>query len=234
MSPTPPAESDPSDDDEIPLIPLTSAPSPEPRARFPDPPAHFRPAARSAFRQMARDCGFTIFRMPGSCEMYLRQYLMAYEPERDALIAGLRREVPHKIAQFTESEGYEDYLLELSENYAMAAEVSREGAWWVVTGWATAQGKPLRQPTEQVPDAASVSTPTTASTPHRETHLRIIMCMIAAGGGFLGGLTGFAIPLLMRFGAALWTDSSEDVAQNQAAIAAVGIAFIIFFCALGS
>lgn len=238
MLPAPPSEPDPSDRDGLPLVPLTSAsssePSPSPPNRFPDPPADFRPDARAAFRQMARDCGFTIFRMPGSCEMYLRQYLADYEPERQALIDGLRREVPHKIAQFTEPDGYEDYLLELSENYAIAADVSREVAWWVVTGWATAQGKPLRQQLVATPASASAATLASASSHLLPVQLRLAMCGIAAGGGFLGGLTGLAIPLLILFGADVWSASSENAESNRATLAAVGSLFIILFCALGS
>lgn len=228
-APPPEPEPDPLDLEPIPLAAEPTSPDPAP-----DPPLAFNPAARAAFRQMARDCGYTIFRMPGSCEMYLRQYLADFEPERLALIEGLRREVPHKIAQFTEPEGYEEFLLELSENYATATGVSREIAWWVVTGWATAQGRPARTPTERVVESPAVPTEPRPPSRQQQTALRWAMCGIAAGGGFLGGLVGLALPLVILFSTDTLIDSSGEAARNKTAIAAVGSIIILLFCGLGS
>lgn len=133
--------------------------------------------------------------MTVSCEMYLRQYLSDFETERLALVEGLRRQVPDKIAEHPGGEGYEEYLLELANKYSQAVGISREEAWWVVTAWATAIGKPVGM-AAPLPVAAPIEPPQ----PQRgiqtiDPNVRLAMTAIAGLGGFLGSAIGSTITL---------------------------------------
>lgn len=209
----------------MPLVPDDPGPpSADSADRFPDSPPEFAPAARAAFRQLARDCGNTIYRMPSSCEMYLRQYLAGFDAERAALVDGLRRDVPNRIQQYDgRADGYEDYLLGLADSYGHEAGVGREVAWWVVTGWATATGRPIGSPLPP-PVGRPVGVPPPTRGPD-ETTLRLAMTGIAAAGGFLGGLVGIAVPFLLIF---LLKLGAEE--RDVKAVEALGMAMIVVMC----
>ena len=225
--------STPLDPDEIPLVAADPAtPAPDADDRFPAPPPEFDPDARAAFRDMARNCGSTIYRMPSSCEMYLRQYLSKYEPERLALVDGLRRDVPNRIQQYDgHPDGYEDYLFGLTDAFGNQAGISREVAWWVVTAWATATGRPLGAPAP-LPIGVPVGVPG-ARPEADELTLKVAMCGIAGAGGFFGGLIGIAAPfLIIVIGNMIFGPSEEEPGQKTAL--ALGAVLIVVLCTVAA
>ena len=74
----------------LPRLPGAAAMPPEAPPAVPPPfatPDGLSPDAYPAFKRMLKACGKTSFRMPSSCELFLRQYLAHFPAERDLLIA---------------------------------------------------------------------------------------------------------------------------------------------------
>lgn len=176
------------------------APPPPPPFDTPD---GLNPDAWTAFRQMMKECGKTVHRMPSSCELFLRQHLAGFDTERDLLTAALRRGVPDQVSQHTARDGYDEFLDGLAGSLATSAKVGRAEAKWAVEAWATALGKPPGY-VAAVPVARAIGPDPRESQPAvTDNTLKWVMASITAAGGFLGAALGTIIT-----SAALWVSFS--------------------------
>jgi hypothetical protein len=157
-----------------------------------DIPAGIRIGAFRAFDRMIREVGKSVYRMPASCEMFLRQYLGRYSDERELLAAALRRGVPDRILQHSRADGYDELLDEVTADLSRSAGVDVRQAKWAVEAWATVLGRPpgyrpgpvVARPIAPPPGFEDPKPPIS------ERGLRLIMAGIAAVGGFVGGAIG--------------------------------------------
>jgi hypothetical protein len=169
---------------------------PVPPHRPAETPEGIRPEAFDALTEMLVSCGKTIFRMPSSCEMYLRQFLEEFSDERNLLTEALRRGVPDQIMQNARRDDYREFLATAAEKLAKEAGLTQPAAKWAVDAWAAALNRPpgYRPPP---PVAEVVEAPPVKGI--SQLHLRLIMAGICAVGGFLGGALGNGGGLLILF-----------------------------------
>jgi hypothetical protein len=200
-------------------------------------PPHLNADAWFAFKKMVRTCGKTVFRMPSSCEMYLRQHLARFPAERDLLLASLRQDVPNCVMEHDGRDGYDEFLTATIQSFCASGEYDPAEAKWAVEAWATALGRP---PGYQAPPpvARAIAPPPQAIS---EAAVGWIMKLIVAAGGFLGGLLGNGAAILFFLVAGVAVDShySHDatVGQTQVAIAILMIVSMLMggvLCGLGA
>jgi hypothetical protein len=186
-------------------------------------PDGLSPDAYPALKRMLKACGKTAFRMPTSCELFLRQYLAHFPAERDLLIAALRRGVPDKVAAHTGRDGYDAFLGDLAAGLARDGGLDGPQAKWTVEAWATGLGRPPGYVAPPV-KARVVEPPPDHDQPGAaDTTVRRVMAGIAAAGGFLGGLLGNGGPLLVL----LLTDVAVDARYNGEAVEAGEVALFV-------
>ena len=158
----------------------------------------FRPAATAAFHDMVKAAGTTVYRMPSSAGLYVRQYLGKFEPERDAALEALKRGIPERIAQFAGKDGYEEFLKDETDKMVADAGLEAGLARGAVECWAAGVGRRLvaaPPPARTVPaERADKTAPAVSGA------VKTVMTAIAAAGGFAGGFvaTGL-IPLLKLY-----------------------------------
>lgn len=177
-------------------------------------PDGLSPDAYPAFKRMLRACGKTSFRMPSSCELFLRQYLAHFPAERDLLIAALRRGVPDKVAAHSGRDGYDAFLGDLAAGLARDASLDGPPAKWAVEAWATGLGRPPGYVAPPVTPRVVEPPPDHDRPAVADTTVRRVMAGIAAAGGFLGGLLGNGGPLLVL----LLTDVAVDASYSGKAV----------------
>ena len=159
-------------------------------------PEGLRPEAYDIFSAMLVSCGKTVFRMPSSCEMYLRQHLAEYPDERRLLSEALQRDLPDQIMKNARRDDYREFLATAATELARTAGIPHPSAKWAVESWAAALGRPpgYKPPP---PVATVVEAPPVKGI--SELNLRLIMAGICAVGGFLGGALGNGGGLLILF-----------------------------------
>lgn len=155
-----------------------------------DTPDGVNPDAYPAFKRMLKACGRTSFRMPTSCELFLRQYLAKFPAELDLLAAALRRGVPERVYQHSGREGYDAFLADQAAALARDAGLAEPQARWAVEAWATALGRPPGFVAPPVVPRVLEPPPEHARPGVSDKTVRRVMAGIAAAGGFLGGLLG--------------------------------------------
>lgn len=208
------------------------APSTPPPAKtvdpsLPGPSPDFRKEAQDAFRRMIKTAGVTIYRMPTSCELYIRQHLGEYEPERLALVEALRRGVPERIVQFEGgAEEYNQFLLGEARKLASSAKLLDGAAWGAVECWAAGVGRPVGS------EAPTTSAVRALETPEQkkvvaDDNLRLVMGLIAAAGGFLGGFLGNGLSFLLILVGVTAVDASGP--NGKAPGAEHALAFLAVF-----
>jgi hypothetical protein len=168
---------------------------PGPAHRPTETPEGLHPEAFDALAEMLVSCGKTVFRMPSSCEMYLRHYLEDFPDERNLLSEALRRGIPDQIMQNARNDDYREFLAMAATRLATDAELAHPMARWAVEAWANVLNRP---PSYKPPPPAAKD----AEKPEvkiSELHLRLIMAGICALGGFLGGALGNGGGLLILF-----------------------------------
>jgi hypothetical protein len=173
----------------VPLDPIPLVPADTPQLSIPD---DVSPRAYRAFVRLIKDCGREIYRMPASCEMYLRQYLEGYDEERELLTGCLKAGLPDLILRHAKKDGYREFLRSAADDLRQAAGCSPTQARWAVEAWATAVDRPpeyehgpvVARPIEPPP---GYEEPKPAIS---ERSLRWIMAAIAGFGGFCGGALG--------------------------------------------
>jgi hypothetical protein len=157
-----------------------------------DTPDGIDPDAYPALKRMLKACGRTSFRMPSSCELFLKQYLSKFQPELELLVTALRRGVPEKIYQHPARDGgFDAFLADLAAALARDANIDPVVAKWAVEAWATALGRPpgfVAPPV--VPRVLAPPPPDRLQPQVSDQGVRRIMAGIAAAGGFLGGMLG--------------------------------------------
>jgi hypothetical protein len=179
-------------------------------------PDGLSPDAYPAFKRMLKACGKTAFRMPTSCELFLRQYLAQFPTELGLLTAALRRGVPEKITAHNGRDGYDELLNAAATVLAREAGVGHLQAKWAVEAWATGLGRPPGYVAPPV-KARVVEPPPDHDQPGvADKTVRRVMAGIAAAGGCLGGLLGNGGPLLVL----LFTDVAVDAKYNGEAVEA--------------
>jgi hypothetical protein len=163
-----------------------------PAALPPPPPAPpgLNPDAFHPLEALVKDCGKTVFRMPTSCELYLRQYLADFPAERAALTTALKHQVPSQVLEAAERAGYVEELQAVAADLARAAQMSDDVARWAVLAWATA----LNRPPGYVPPTLSAKREAAKTVEHKPPPpsrlARAVMAAVPGAGGFLGGLFG--------------------------------------------
>lgn len=205
-----------------PIIDLQLAPG----AAQPDPPPTFRKAARAAFDEMVKAAGTTVYRMPTSAGLYVRQYLGSFEPERDAVLEALKRGVPDRIAQRETKDGYRQFLADEGAKLAADAGLDPGLAKGAVECWAAGVGRRLGPPPP--PTAAEVKQER-AEVSARKLHWA--MTGVVAAGGFVGGFVG----IIFRFGMMLFTHVAVDATDRTYGGPETGVfvlAVVLILCGL--
>jgi hypothetical protein len=192
-------------------------------------PDGLSPDAYPAFKQMLKACGKTCFRMPSSCELFLRQYLSHHPTELGLLTAALRRDVPEKIAAHNGRDGYDELLEGATVVIAQEAGVGRPLAKWAVEAWATGLGRPPGYAAPPVTPRVVEPPPGFDRPAVADQTVRRVMAGIAAAGGFLGGVLGNGVVLLAMLVTDVAVDASftgESVGMGEVALFLV-VAFLM-------
>ena len=201
---------------------------PVPPHRPAETPEGLRPEAFDALTGMLVSCGKTVFRMPSSCEMYLRQYLEEFPDERNLLSEALRRGIPDQIMQNARRDDYREFLATAATKLAREAGMAQPAAKWAVDAWAAALNRPPGYKPPPPADKEDEAPPPKGIPEH---HLRLIMAGICAVGGFLGGALGNGGGVLILFITDVAVDAEFDgkrLGMEDVAIAIViGILMLI-------
>ncbi|HET6572368.1 MAG TPA: hypothetical protein VFG68_02110 [Fimbriiglobus sp.] len=190
-------------------------------------PDGISPDAYPAFKQMLRACGKTAFRMPSSCELFLRQYLSHHPTELGLLTAALRRGVPEKIAAHNGRDGYDELLDAATALLAQEAGVGRPLATWAVEAWATGLGRPPGYAAPPVTPGVVEPPPGFDKPQVSDRSVRRVMAGVAAAGGAFGGLLGNGSGMLVllftdrRLGTQYSSETEEVVLYVVAAVLAL-------------
>ncbi|HJZ59563.1 MAG TPA: hypothetical protein VKE74_31755 [Gemmataceae bacterium] len=147
-----------------------------------------RPEARQALIDLVREYGKSIVLMPSSCRMSMAARLAAFPEENQLLTVALTREVPARILEFAGTDAYEAKLSDLARDLAAATGAAPAEATEAITAWAEALNRPVGYRRAEVPDRV-YQDPKPAD-PLEERAVRLVMALIVAAGGFLGGALG--------------------------------------------
>lgn len=124
-------------------------------------------------------------------ELYLRQRLADYEPERVLLERALDTGVPERLLR-SERGDTEATVRAESARFAKTAGVAPAAAWWATAAWAAALGQPVGS-TPPPPVAPPRAAPALS-----DRSVRRVMATIVAAGGFLRAAIGISVvPLLI-------------------------------------
>lgn len=201
----------PSSDDD--LVPLEAVP--------PANPSGYDPGARAAFLRMIHECGPTVFRMPTSCEMFLRQHLGGYDAERAALAEALRKGVPEKIAGEAGSPGFPQVVDGLKSKLTGSGGLTAAQAAWAVDAWKDALVRPVNAAPPPVVRESRAAAPALS-----DQGLRRAMMGIAVAGGGLGGFLGCgAVHLFYMW---LFVSSNTHKAGQTEAMLGLGLFHLVF------
>lgn len=182
------------------------------------------------FDQMVQDCGKTIFRMPTSCEIYLKQYLRSYPEERRLISEALKLGIPDQILQTAGDGDYANFLTESAHRVAEAAGVDEGYGRWAVDAWATALNRPVGYKAPKVELRPKV--PEKEKPAVSDTTLRRIMACIAGFGGFMGGAVGNGGAVLVLLVTDVAVDNKfygKEVGNHEIA----GILVLLFLMFMG-
>ena len=194
------------------------------------PPSEFRPDARRAFRAMIKSAGTTLHLMPTSCELYVRQHLGPFEPERLALVEALRRGVPGRIAKHAGG-NYDDFLKGEADSLAKAAGLTPGAAWGAVECWALGVGRPAgSSPSRPVARSLEIDEPKPTGP---SDSVRLVMNLIATAGGFTGGFLGNGVAFLTLLGGFLAVDASGPDGKGPGTEHAVALLAIVIGMLIG-
>lgn len=192
-------------------------------------PDGLSPDAYPALKRMLKACGKTAFRMPSSCELFVRQYLAHFPAERDLLVAALRRGVPEKVAAHSGRDGYDAFLGGLAADLARDTGLDGPRAKWAVEAWATGIGRPPGYAAPPVTPRVVEPPPGFDKPRVADRTVRRVMAGVAAAGGFLGGLLGNGGGLLVLLVTDVAVDASfsgESVGMGEVALFLV-VAFLM-------
>jgi hypothetical protein len=159
-------------------------------------PESIHPEAWYAFEGMIDTVGRTAFRMPTSCDLYLKQHLADFPKERQLLSAAMQQNIPGTILEDSVNGAIEPVLARLTREFAAKQKCSPEEAKWAVEAWAVSVKRAPgyvghlevlnRKPVAEVPTVS----------PKEE---RAIMGVIAALGGVFGAMAGNGLPWLFLY-----------------------------------
>jgi len=142
-----------------------------------------------AFEAVIEACGKTFFRMPTSCEFFLKKHLGEFPEERDLLIAALRQGIPQAIIESGQSGEINPVLARLTQDLHAKVGGRAEAARWAVEAWSAGLGKPpgtVSVPVVRLTGAPKPPPPKAVG----DKSVRAITAGIAALGGALGGGLG--------------------------------------------
>jgi hypothetical protein len=190
--------------------------------------------ARDALKQVIRTYGAGICNTPRSCEMFIRQACGAFPDESRALIEALRQGVTQELNTYRPAEKpWEEFAGQLQGRLQRSGLDANDGRW-AVEVWARVLG---RHPENYVPppEFKPIVTTNDLKSPGPDRAVKIVMTIIVALGGGLGGFFGS----ILVSGTILLTSAVLDMpyfklAMRQAGITKVWLVVILVLVILGS
>jgi hypothetical protein len=209
-------------------------PNPQATQEDPSDPPGFRREAEAAFADLIKASGKTIHTTPTSCELYIRQYLGAFEAERNALIEALRRGVPDRIVKHPSGGGeeYEEFLKGEAAILVKDANLAAGTAGGAVKCWAAGVGRPIGGPAQRVV-ARSLEVKNQKAETADDT-LRALMAAISGAGGVVGGFFGNGVVFLILLVSTIRIEPSEPDTADIETAQALALGIVLTTMIIGS